>query len=246
MISPKQLFAFLVLFLFSFVPYIYSQEKNRKEYTEIYNINQSLSPDTIKNYRYLLQPDTINGKFINSKSDSGFTYRKYVDFLNEISDTSKYIVLPINEFIKTINPKKIIIGLRHDIDLDLNIAFNLSKVENNVGFRSTYYILHTANYYLANPGNKAVHSELIIPVLKKMQNGFHHEIGWHNDLITLQLVYKIDPLVFLHQELSWLRDNGLFITGTASHGSSYCYIYKYVNWYFWKEFPNPNVEAFDN
>jgi hypothetical protein len=246
MISPKQLFAFLVLFLFSFVPYIYGQEKNRKEYTEIYNINQSLSPDTIKNYRYLLQPDTINGKFINSKSDSGFTYRKYVDFLNEISDTSKYIVLPINEFIKTINPKKIIIGLRHDIDLDLDIAFNLSKVENNVGFRSTYFVLHTANYYLANPGNKAVHNELIIPSLKKMQNVFHHEIGWHNDLITLQLVYKIDPVIFLHQELSWLRDNGLFITGTASHGSNFCYTYKYVNWYFWKEFPNPNVAAFKN
>ena len=246
MISPKQLFAFLVLFLFSFVPYIYGQEKNRKEYTEIYNINQSLSPDTIKNYRYLLQPDTINGKFINSKSDSGFTYRKYVDFLNEISDTGKYIVLPINEFIKTTNPKKIIIGLRHDIDLDLDIAFNLSKVENNVGFRSTYFVLHTANYYLANPGNKAVHNELIIPSLKKMQNVFHHEIGWHNDLITLQLVYKIDPVIFLHQELSWLRDNGLFITGTASHGSNFCYTYKYVNWYFWKEFPNPNVAAFKN
>ena len=246
MISPKQLFAFLVLFLFSFVPYIYSQEKNRKEYFEIYNINQSLSPDTIKNYRCLLQPDTINGKFINSKSDSGFTYRKYVDFLNEISDTGKYIVLPINEFIKTTNPKKIIIGLRHDIDLDLDIAFNLSKVENNVGFRSTYFVLHTANYYLANPGNKAVHNELIIPSLKKMQNVFHHEIGWHNDLITLQLVYKIDPVIFLHQELSWLRDNGLFITGTASHGSNFCYTYKYVNWYFWKEFPNPNVAAFKN
>ena len=246
MISPKQLLAFIVLFHFSLVPYIYGQEKNRDESSEIYSINQSSSADTIKNYRYLLQPDSINGKFINSKSDSSFTYRKYVDFLNEISDTGKYIVLPINEFIKTINPKKIIIGLRHDIDLDLDIAFNLSKVENNVGFRSTYFVLHTANYYLANSGNMAVHNELIIPTLKKMQNVFHHEIGWHNDLITLQLVYKIDPVIFLHQELAWLRDNGLFITGTASHGSSYCYTYKYVNWYFWKEFPNPNIAAFDN
>ena len=245
MLKNNRLLAFMVFLFLSLVSLIYGKEK-RNENSKVYSIHQNAFSDTIRNYRYLNQPDTIHGKFISTKSDSCFTYKKYVDFLNKISDTSKYIVLPLSEFIKTNNPNKIVIGLRHDIDLNLNIAYNLSKVENNVGFQSTYYILHTADYYLKSQSNKAIHTQAIIPILKKMQNDFHHEIGWHNDLITLQLVYKIDPRIFLHQELAWLKDNGINVTGTASHGSNFCYTYHYVNWYFWKEFPNPNIPAFNN
>lgn len=176
----------------------------------------------------------------NSESpDTNFTYEKYSNFLLKISDTSKYLVLPINDFRKTINSKKIVVGLRHDVDLDLGKAVQFSEVEKALGFRSTYYVLHTADYYLANSNNKAIHNENIIPVLKSMQDKSGFEIGWHNDLVTLQIVYNIDPVTFLTQELKWLRDNGLKINGTASHGSNYCKVYLYVNFYFFKECENP-------
>lgn len=197
---------------------------------------------------FLHQPDTIHHRFIKNgtKADPNFSYKKYVEFLTKISDTSKYIVLSIDEFRKKVDPKKIVIGLRHDVDLDLNIAKDLATVENNFGFTSTYYILHTASYYLASSNNMAIHSEAIIPTLKLMQNDYHHEIGWHNDLVTLQLVYKIDNIAFFHQELNWLREKGINIYGSASHGSNYCYDYKYLNYYFFEECKNPPVGQFVN
>jgi hypothetical protein len=185
-------------------------------------------------------------KVSSEEPDTNFTYEKYAAFLNKISDTSKYLVLPINEFRNTFNSNKIIIGLRHDVDIDLNIAFQFSETESKLGFRSTYYILHTAPYYLANATNMAIHSENIIPVLKKMQNERHFEIGWHNDLVTLQAVYNINPVTFLSNELSWLRSNGINIYGSASHGSNYCYTYKYLNYYFFEECTYPVVGQFVN
>jgi hypothetical protein len=178
--------------------------------------------------------------------DTNFTYEKYAAFLTKISDTSKYIVLPIDEFRKKIDPKKIVIGLRHDVDVDLKKAYDFSKTETNLGFRSTYYILHTANYYLADPLNKAVHTDSILPMLREMQNKYGFEIGWHNDLVTLQIVYRIDPVQFLHQELNWLRSNGIRITGTASHGSNYCKTFWYLNFYFFEECSTPVVGQFVN
>ena len=174
-----------------------------------------------------------------SEPDTNFTWEKYANFLNKIADTSKYIVLPLNEFRRTFNSKKIVIGLRHDVDIDLNVAFQFSQIEFNLGFRSTYFILHTAPYYLANENNMAVHTDKIIPVLKRMQDERHFEIGWHNDLVTLQVIYNINPVIFLHNELNWLRKNGLTIVGTAAHGSNYCKTYHYMNFYFFEECTYP-------
>jgi hypothetical protein len=90
------------------------------------------------------------------------------------------------------------------------------------------------------------HSAGIIPLLKKMQDESHMEIGWHNDLVTLQAVYNIDPFTFFQRELAWLRANGIRINGSASHGSPYCYTYKYLNYYFFEECTYPVVGQFVN
>jgi hypothetical protein len=184
--------------------------------------------------------------YLTTEPDTNFTWEKYEAFLNKIADTSKYIVLPLNDFRQTFNSRKIVIGLRHDVDNDLNIAYKFSRVESRLGFRSTYFILHSAAYYLANPNNLAVRTDKIIPILQKMQNEDHFEIGWHNDLVTLQVVYNINPVTFLHNELNWLRSNGIFIVGTASHGSNYCKVYHYLNYYFFEECTYPIVPNFDN
>ena len=196
---------------------------------------------------FSLKQDTAKQKqVLTAAPDTNFTWQKYASFLKKISDTSKYIVLPLNEFRQTLNSKKIVIGLRHDVDVDLNIAYEFSKYESGLGFRSTYFILHSAPYYLADQNNMAVHSEKIIPILKKMQDEMHFEIGWHNDLVTLQVIYNIDPVVFLHNELNWLRSNGLQITGTAAHGSSFCKTYHYMNFYFFKECSYPILPGREN
>ncbi|MCU0408375.1 MAG: T9SS type A sorting domain-containing protein [Bacteroidales bacterium] len=181
-----------------------------------------------------------------AEPDTNFTYEKYSDFLLRVSDTSRYVVLPLNEFRTTFDSRKVVIGLRHDVDIDLNKAFDFSASETELGFRSSYYILHTASYYLANASNMAVHSSRVLPVLKKMQDEGGHEIGWHNDLVTLQAVYNMNPAQFLSSELAWLRSNGINIYGTASHGSGYCYTFKYLNYYFFEECTWPVVGQFVN
>jgi hypothetical protein len=178
--------------------------------------------------------------------DTNFTWEKYAVFLAKIFDTSKYIVLPLNEFRKTFDSNKIVIGLRHDVDNDLNLAYQFSEIESMIGQRSTYFILHTAPYYLANPSNMTVHSDRIIPILRTMQNDKHFEIGWHNDLVTLQVIYNINPVNFLHNELNWLRSNGINIIGSSAHGSEFCKIYHYVNTYFFKEYTYPAVPNREN
>jgi hypothetical protein len=222
-----------------------NQQKNLFDSTQFYT--QIHHQDTtLIHLRNFHDPDSIHFQFLTEPPDTNFTYSKYIEFLEKINDPNKYVVLPINQFRKTFDRKKIVIGLRHDVDLDLNIASQLSVVENNIGFQSSYYILHTAPYYLADKNIMSVHNDSIIPTLKTMQNEYHHEIGWHNDLVTLQLVYKIDPITYFQSELNWLRKNGLNLSGTASHGSNYCYTYKYLNYYFFNEFKRPVVGQFVN
>jgi hypothetical protein len=241
MISRKNkivplLLSFFIVFLL-FINLLFGQRKNSVEgnfFPRFFSPPQDIAHETKKRNVFTAEPDT------------NFTWEKYAAFLNKISDTSKYVVLPLNEFRQTINSKKIVIGLRHDIDVDLNVAYQFSEIESKLGFRSTYFVLHTAPYYLASPNNMAVHTEKIIPILKTMQDVRHFEIGWHNDLVTLQVVYNINPVTFLHSELKWLRSNGINIVGTASHGSNYCKLYNYLNFYFFEECTNPVVRNFVN
>lgn len=227
----------LILCVFCFLNVLNGQKKDQSD-IKILSKKSSFRQDT----------SVIKMEKKNSQEgpDTNFTFEKYAAFLAKVSDTSKYIVLPINDFRQTINSKKIVIGLRHDVDNDLNVAYTFSETESKLGFRSTYYILHTAPYYLANKYNMSVHSESILPILKSMQDDRHFEIGWHNDLVTLQAVYNIDPVLFLHNELKWLRSNGIKIYGSASHGSNYCYTYFYLNYYFFEECTSPAVGQFVN
>ena len=230
------IFSFLI-FSCCFINSIYCQ-KNDHAGLNLFQKKISLGQDTVQEMK--------KRNLMASEPDTNFTWEKYANFLNKISDTAKYIVLPLNEFRQTFNNKKIVIGLRHDVDIDLNVAFQFSQIESNLGVRSTYFILHSAPYYLANANNMGVHNDNIIPVLKKMQNERHFEIGWHNDLVTLQVIYNINPVNFLHNELNWLRSNGIRIVGTAAHGSSYCKTYHYMNFYFFEECTYPVVANREN
>jgi hypothetical protein len=213
---------------------------------------QNIKPGRVNSIskKFNLRQDTVaelkKRNIITAEPDTNFTWEKYASFLNKVSDTSKYIVLPLNEFRQTFNNNKIVIGLRHDVDNDLNIAYNFSEIESKLKFRSTYFILHSAPYYLANPNNMEIHNEAILPIIKKMQDERNFEIGWHNDLVTLQVIYNINPVKFFHNELNWLRSNGINISGTAAHGSSYCKTLHYMNFYFFEECTFPVVPNREN
>lgn len=208
----------------------------------------------VSEYKRLYGYDTDTSIFISEdiiikdkgkKLDSLFSYPVYLKFLQQLQNTNKFLFVPLSELNSTNSTTKTIIALRHDVDYDINSAMRFAKREHDLGIRATYFILHTADYYSEMPGiinrYKKKFSDIIfrksnvLEYLRKIQNEYDHEIGWHNDLLTLYAVYNIDPGDYLKEELGWLRGNKINITGTSSHGSEFCYLYHYVNSYLWKE-----------
>jgi hypothetical protein len=45
------------------------------------------------------------------------------------------------------------------------------------------------------------------------------EIGIHNDLITIMIVYGLNPFLFNKEELEFYKSLKIKIYGTAAHGS---------------------------
>lgn len=177
-----------------------------------------------------------------------FVYDNYDRFLRSITESSRYRAMPLRE-LSSENPgdDHVAVSLRHDVDHDLRGALEMARMEHEYGLRGTYFILHSARYYGVTKKNYTRHNEWIIPVLRRIQDDYGHEIGWHNDLVTLECIYRVDPRKYLHEELQWLRDNGIEITGAAAHGSRYCRRFGYDNSYFFHDLSgDSSTERFVN
>ncbi len=172
---------------------------------------------------------------------------KYRKFLANLLSNKNVEIIPLREFSKRPTEDKILLGIRHDVDHSLESALRMAKIEAKLGIQTTYFILHTAPYYFKVQDGKIVRNESVIDILRTIQDEYGHEIGFHNDLLTLQIVYRISPREYLRKELSYLRKNGIKIVGTAAHGSKYHDHYKYINYYFFKECekPHPNFPNTD-
>lgn len=114
---------------------------------------------------------------------------------------------------------KVVVGLRHDIDLDLATALKLAKIESDLGLRATYYALHTADYY-RRTGNRDPRARSLLLRIQDLG----HEVGLHNDCLHDLITAGVPAEETLARELEWLRTGGLEISGTASHGSLHSYL----------------------
>ena len=98
-----------------------------------------------------------------------------------------YKVIPLRDW----NGSKGII-LRHDVDWDINPAYNLAMIENEYDIRSTFYIMTTANTY--NP--MTIENRTM---LKEMSDlGF--EIGLHFDPLIYGEISKDELAVRVEEE----------------------------------------------
>jgi hypothetical protein len=148
-------------------------------------------------------------------------YARYADFLDTIAPSGLRPV-QLGDFAAA-GPG--VLGLRHDIDDRLESALVFARLEAERGVRSTYFALHTAPYY--------AHDDLI-PALRELQD-LGHEVGFHNDLVTLQVVGGGDPRAYLAAELERLRGHGIAVVGTAAHGAYWCHRLGYKNEYFFRD-----------
>jgi hypothetical protein len=156
---------------------------------------------------------------IRNKYDSYavFTWTQYTELLVRLSQ-DKYIVLPLNEMRKTFDESKVIVGLRHDVDLNPFKALEMAKIEKVYRIHSTFYFLVTAEYYGTISNSTMVHSPGIEYLFKEIHDT-GAEIGIHNDLLSIMILYGLNPFEFNKQELAFYKSLRIKINGTAAHGS---------------------------
>ncbi len=156
---------------------------------------------------------------IRKKYDSyaSFSWDQYIELLTLLSQ-EKYVVLPLNEMRNYHNNSVIVVGLRHDVDLNPFRALEMAKIESQFGFRTTYFILATSEYY----GKITNHGIERNPGMGDLYQEIYHtgaEIGIHNDLISVMILYNKNPFYFNLEELDYYKSIGIPIYGTASHGA---------------------------
>ena len=96
--------------------------------------------------------------------------KNYKNFLNKFLD-NKYEFIFFNEF-KEKSVNKII--LRHDVDLDIDLALKMAEIENSLGLKSIYFFLLTnQSYNLISDSNIKK-----VTGIKKLG----HQISLHFDL----------------------------------------------------------------
>lgn len=100
-----------------------------------------------------------------------FTYSAYIGLLRLLND-EKYTITNYHDY-NTYSDNEDIVILRHDIDNSIEKAYELASFENELGVKSTYFVLMTSDFY-------NVASKRNIDMLKKM-NAMGHEIGLHFD-----------------------------------------------------------------
>lgn len=108
-----------------------------------------------------------------------------------------------------------VIGLRHDVDDNhgsFDTALRIAEWEHERGYRSTFFMLHTASYWTRDDfadtvGRIAAHG---------------HEIGVHANAVAEALRHGGDPATILRQALDELRGRGFHVVGVAPHGDELC------------------------
>jgi hypothetical protein len=118
------------------------------------------------------------------------------------------------------------IGMRHDCDNVIEPAVEFARWEAARGYRSTYYVLHTAPYWR----DKTLLRESLDAIAE-----CGHEIGIHNDAITEKLETGKPAAWILHEAVKELRGYGHTIRSTVAHGNARCHTDNYVNDELWRE-----------
>lgn len=169
------------------------------------------------------------GRLLEPLRERRFTYDAYDAFLERIVGDERAVTMPLVEMATSNEPERIVVGIRHDVDVSIDSALELGRLEQRRGVRATFFVLHSAAYW--------GRGDLIDRLLELQDLG--HEIGWHNDLVTLEVVEGGDARKRLREELARLREAGVAISGVAPHGSYWAHALGYSNADFFPELGEP-------
>jgi len=117
---------------------------------------------------------------------------------------------------------QIVCSIRHDVDADIRVSVTEAEIERRYGARTTYYILHTAPYYGTWVDGVHERNGCMATLYRRIQD-LGHEIALHTDPLHLYQNMKLDGAQAVREEIAWLREQGLEITGTVAHNSAPIY-----------------------
>ncbi len=175
-----------------------------------------------------------------ARSGHKYSWQDYLALLDELAKSDRYVVCPGQDFIKTFDPSKVVVYMRHDIDIDPETALRMAEEEHKRGLHASYYILPTARYYGEQTKNGVKRYVSMDEFYRKIQS-LGHEIGVHNDLLSMQILWDIDPMEFQKQELEYYHQAGFPVVGAVSHGSGVVISRKLNNMWVFSEFGKKGV-----
>lgn len=146
--------------------------------------------------------------------------RDDLDELGEFFETTDDVVSMREVFAGNRSPR--VVGLRHDVDNHsqaLDTAVALARWEAEHGWRSTYFLLHTARYWKDGRWRQA--AETIADL--------GHEIGLHVDALAQALVHGGNPHEIVSEALAEMRAEGLSVIGVVGHGNQVCHRAEFAN-----------------
>ncbi len=137
----------------------------------------------------------------------GFTHSHYRACIEHALDSGCKF-LRMKDALNGSDDDKVIL-MRHDEDLSLPAAYNLARIEADLGIKATYFVrLHAKNYNLLS-------QESYSSVHKIIEMG--HEIGFHYELHAHPTLLLREEKIFVHSKalLESLLDTE--ITGISYH-----------------------------
>ena len=166
--------------------------------------------------------EPLSSRVLFPWTERRFTYDEYGRFLDRLAERD---IVTLREFARGEGD----FALRHDVDSRLESALELARLERERGLVATYFVLHTAAYW-----GRAD----LIERLRELQD-LGHEVGFHNDLLTVERTVGGDVAEVLGRELARLRAGGIDVVGAAAHGSPWCHRLGFHNNYVFRGWDEP-------
>lgn len=133
-----------------------------------------------------------------------FIYKKWEAFCKRLQE-NEITSITIADCFKRGNQRFLV--LKHDVETNVNKAYELAKIENKYGHKGTYYV---QAYLLDNVRN--------IGVLKKMQE-MGHEISYHYDVMDSNKGNIEKAIEEFKSNITRFEENGFQIRTLCQHGN---------------------------
>lgn len=162
------------------------------------------------------------------KSDDGVRY---------VGDLLGLIQLKHVRMHEVVGQEEPVYYLRHDGcgNVGADDLLQMARLESSLGYSATYFLMppgsypeQRANYYGWWKADHIEHDPGVIDLCHEMAE-LGHDVGLHNDVVSLALLRGTDPAKILEKEVEFFRRNGIKLRGTAAHGQPLCRELQYNN-----------------